>query len=349
MSNKPRRILFVRLSAVGDVINTLPALDTLRKSFPDAHIGYAVEDRAYSVIEGHPQTDIVHLYPRKRWVSMLRHPSKWRALIKEIFNFFKDIRSQRYEVALNYQSNLKGALFALLSRAPLRAGFAKQNSKESSHIFNHINVSPEGGELINRVEKFIALSVGIGAQGKNAEYRLPDCPEYVQTVAKWRKDQNLNKYAVIHPGTSEYGAQKRWLPERFSELASRIHKDLGLRPVITWGPGEIELAEGIVNDSHGVALLSMQTSHLLELAEIIRGADLYVGCDSGPLHLASAAGTPSVALFGPKDPRTYAPYNPHSRVVQKGEYNGEMMDIEVEDVFSAASDLIQEISRTTAV
>ena len=150
MEKYSRRILFVRLSAVGDVINTLPALDALRKSFPDAYIGYAVEDRAYSAIEGHPCVDFVHLYPRKRWVEMFKKPGQWKTLFREIVTFFADIRKQRYEIVLNYQSNLKGALFALLSKAPLRAGFAKQNSKESSHVFNHINVSPEGGELINR-------------------------------------------------------------------------------------------------------------------------------------------------------------------------------------------------------
>lgn len=348
MSSSPRRILFVRLSAVGDVINTLPALDALRSSFPDAHIGYAVEDRAYSAIEGHPQADIVHLYPRKRWVGMVRQPSQWMTLFREIFAFFSEIRSQRYELAMNYQSNLKGALFALLSGAPLRAGFAKANSKESSYVFNHINVSPQGGELINRVDKFKALSAGIGAKAVDAGYQLPEHPEYRERVDKWRNENGLENYVVIHPGTSEYGAQKRWVPERFAQLAKRIHSELGLKPVITWGPGELELAGGIVRSSDDSALLSMQTSHLLELAEIIRGATLYIGCDSGPLHLSSATSTPSVALFGPKDPRTYAPYNARSRVVQKGEFQGEMLDITVDDVFEAARDLMTSSTEDTS-
>ena len=343
MEKYSRRILFVRLSAVGDVINTLPALDALRKSFPDAYIGYAVEDRAYSAIEGHPCVDFVHLYPRKRWVEMFKKPGQWKTLFREIVTFFADIRKQRYEIALNYQSNLKGALFALLSKAPLRAGFAKQNSKESSHVFNHINVSPEGGELINRVEKFIALSVGIGANGDNAEYRLPPNDEYAKRVSQWRSQEGLERYVAIHPGTSDFGAQKRWMPERFSQLAERLNKELDLKPVITWGPGEEDLAKEIARNSDGAAIVSMQTSHLMELAEIIRGATLYVGCDSGPLHLSSATNTPSVALFGPKDPRTYAPWNPRSRVVQKGENIGEMADITVDDVFNAAKSLMDEV------
>jgi len=120
---------------------------------------------------------------------------------------------------------------------------------------------------------------------------------------------------------------------------------LGLKPVITWGPGEKELAEGIVQDSDNQAIIAMKTEHLLDLAEIIRGAVLYVGCDSGPLHLSSATGTPSVALFGPKDPRTYAPWNPRSRVVQKGENRGEMADITVDDVMESVKSLLAEIEQ----
>lgn len=344
MEKYSRRLLFIRLSAVGDVINTLPALDALRRSFPDAYIGYAVEDRAYSAIEGHPCADIVHLYPRKRWVGMLKRPGQWLALWREVRAFFAEIRGQRYEIALNYQSNLKGALFAMLSGAVLRAGFAKQNSKESSHVFNHINVAPEGGELINRVEKFIALSEAIGADGREARYRLPERPQYAAHVRQWRQDNQLDRYAVIHPGTSDFGAQKRWFPDRFAELAVRLQRETGLQPVITWGPGEEPLARQIAELSQGAAQVAMQTAHLLELAEVIRGASLYIGCDSGPLHLASATGTPSVALFGPKDPRTYAPWNPRSRVVQKGEYLGQMSDITVEDVFNACTELRAEVA-----
>lgn len=346
----PGRILFVRLSAVGDVINTLPALEALRQSFPQAHIGYLVEDRAYTAIEGHPSVDEVLLYPRKRWVAMLKRPGQWATFWHEFNALRKRLRAPRYDIALNFQSNLKGALFALLSGALLRVGFGRNNSKENSYLFNHIQVSPEGGELINRVEKFITLSAAIGADPSRAAYRLPERPDRRKAVQDWLGQMQLSQYAVIHPGTSDFGAQKRWLPERFAELARRLKTELGLTPIITWGPGEQELAQHIVSESGDAAVLAMQTSHLLDLADITRHARLYVGCDSGPLHLASAVGAPSVALFGPKDPRTYAPWNPHSRVVQKAStetpYWGNMIDITVDDVMNAAKSLLDEVSAT---
>ncbi len=347
---QPRRILCIRMSAVGDVINTLPALEAIRISFPEAHIAYMVEDRAFGVIDQHPSVNEVILYPRKRWVQMLRNPRQWRTVISELLALRRHMRETGFDVVLNFQSNLKGAIFSVMSGARVRVGFSSNTSKENSHLFNHINVTPEGGELINRVDKFIALASAIGADPERAAYRLPYLPPSAERVNKWIKEHNLSDYAVIHPGTSDFGASKRWLPERFSELAQRLNQEMGLVPIITWGPGEQSLAQQIVDASGGSARLAMQTAHLLDLAEITRDARLYVGCDSGPLHLASAVGTPSVALFGPKDPRTYGPYNPRSRVVQKATdtraYTGEMINITVEDVMQACRELLNEIAGT---
>src|SRR5262249_21369071 len=124
-----------------------------------------------------------------------------------------------------------------------------------------------------------------------------------------------NGWAVLHPGTSERGAEKRWPPERFTELARRLARELRLEVLVAWGPGELPAAQGIARASGSV--LAPETSSLLDLAELLGRASLYVGADSGPLHLASAVGCPSVALFGPKDPAIYAPCNPRARVVRR--------------------------------
>ena len=340
-----QRILFVRLSALGDVINTLPALEALRSGRPDAHIGYLVEDRAYDLIRNHPAVSQVHLYPRKRWVAMFRNPAEWWQALREIRGFVSELRGARYELALNFQSNLKGALMCLLSGAPRRLGFGPANSKEHSHLFNHENVAPAGGELINRVEKFIALAAAAGGSAAGAQYRLPEAPESRARVRQWLDEQALREYVVLHPGTSDFGAQKRWPPQRFAAVAAQLGRERKLPIVVSWGPGEKPLAEQIAAGSEGQARIALETRNVLDLAELIRGARLFIGCDSGPLHLASAAGTPSVALFGPKDPRTYAPWNPRSRVVQKGQNWGRMDDIMVEDVVGAAGGLLDESAR----
>jgi 3-deoxy-D-manno-octulosonic-acid transferase/heptosyltransferase-1 len=339
------RILFVRLSAVGDVINTLPALEAVRRGLPDARIGYVVEDRAHDLISNHPCVDRVHLYRRKRWGRWARQPVHWWSLLREFAEFRRGIREERYEIALDLQGNLKGALHSRFSGAPRRIGFAKGHCKECNHWFSTEQVVPPGGtEKINRVEKFLSMAARLGVPVEGARYRLPETRESRGRVDEFIAREGLGTYVAMHPGTSEFGALKRWKPERFASLAERVGKDLGYRPVVTWGPGERELAEGVVRQSGGQAVLAMETRSILDLAELIRSARLFIGCDSGPLHLSSAVSTPSVALFGPKDPRTYGPWNPRHRVVHKGEPGVASMDaIEVDDAFFAVKDLLAEL------
>lgn len=342
------RILCIRLSAVGDVINTLPALEALRRGFPDAHIGFVVEDRAHDLIARHPSVDVVHLYRRKRWARWLHQPTNWPSLFREFGAFNREIRSQRYGIALNFQANLKGAMHALLSGAPRRIGFARGHCKEAAFFFDNEHVAPPGGERINRVDKFLSLAASIGAPVGGAGYRLPETREPSARVDAFLASKGLADYVAIHPGTSDFGRLKRWLPERFAALAARIGKEIPLPSLVTWGPGERELAEGIVAASGGTATLAMETRNILDLAELIRRARIYVGCDSGPLHLSSAVGTPSVALFGPKDPQTYGPYNPLRRVLYKGgDGAGSMEAITVDEVLDAVKDLLAEVRATS--
>ena len=138
------------------------------------------------------------------------------------------------------------------------------------------------------------------------------------------------------------------MPERFSALSERIHKTWNMRSVITWGPGERDLAERVVSGSHGRSLLSPETGSLLDLTELLKLARVVVGSDTGPLHLANAADVPSVSLFGPKDPVVYAPRSPNSRIVTKAQSNGrpvDMSEITVDDVCEKIDELLKEESR----
>jgi lipopolysaccharide heptosyltransferase I len=338
------RILFIRLSAVGDVINTLPALEALRRGLPDAHIGFVVEDRAHDLITNHPSVNRVHLFRRRRWARWLHQPIHWAELLREAAAFTAEIRRERYEVALDFQGNLKGALHGVLSGATRRIGFARGHCREANYFFNNEHVDP-GPEKINRVRKFLTLAAALGVPVQGADYRLPESRDSRRRVDEFLDAHGIRSHVTIHPGTSDFGKLKRWKPERFASLAERIGREYPHRPLITWGPGERALAEEIVAGSRGQAVLAMETRTILDLAELIRSARLFVGCDSGPLHLSSAVRTPSVALFGPKDPRTYGPYNRFHKVIFKGEIGqGSMDEISVDDAFRGVEELMREVS-----
>ncbi|MHC4607367.1 MAG: glycosyltransferase family 9 protein, partial [Planctomycetota bacterium] len=249
-----------------------------------------------------------------------------------------------YDVALDFQGNIKGTAHVLFCGAHRRIGFTRPHCRELSHLFTGEHVPLPDGP-IHRVDMFLHLAAHLGVGVNGANYRLPDSPESRRRLDAFLAEHGLSdgRYVAIHPGTSEFGREKRWLPERFGSLAEHLGTKHGLRSVVTWGPGEHELAESVVAHGADHAVVAMRTDSLLDLAEIIRRALVYVGCDSGPLHLASAVEVPSVALFGPKDPRVYGPRSPKRRVVFKPDPrvpNGTMNAITVADVRAAVEELI---------
>lgn len=338
------RILLIRPSAVGDVLMVLPSLEAIRHSFPQAHIGFIVEDRARDLIVGHPAVDRVHLFLRKRWVRAGLRPGLWGETRREIAAFVREIRAERYDACVNFQGNLKGAVLGLLSGVPRRIGYSSVYARECSHWFANVRVTPRP-EDHHRAEKFFALARFLCAAPAAVPYRLPDSPDSAVRVSRFLESHGLSSYAVIHPGTSDFGRAKRWPPERFAETAQRL-ATLGLSTVVSWGPGERSLAEWVAANSGGHAVESLETLSILDLAELIRRARLFVGCDSGPMHLSSAVGTPCVAIFGPFDPTVYGPYrHPRFRTVRADANGGGLTDsITVGVVMDAVTELLAEES-----
>ena len=334
-----RRILLVRLSALGDVVNTLPAVSAVREAFPRARLGFIVEDRCRDVVLGHPAIDRVYVYPRKRWQSDFFRFWRWGRLVSEVGAFFREIRSERYDVALDFQGNLKGALHSWLSGSPERIGFARGHCSELNWLFSTFRVRPA---TEYRVEKFLSLLAPLGIAPSRPRYVLPRSEESRARAHRSIRELGWGEgdYIVLHPGTSEFGKIKRWPLDRFGALARRLSSE-GHRVLVVWGPGERGMAETIAREGGPAVRVAMETRSILDLAELIAGARVFVGADSGPLHIASAVGVRSVALFGPKDPAVYGPYNPLGRVVYKPDGAGpaSMEAITVEDAHAAVTSL----------
>src|SRR5262245_17999183 len=336
-SREIRRVLLVRLSALGDVVNTLPAVSAVREAFPRALIGYIVEDRCRDVVAGHPAIDRVYVFPRRRWQRDFLRLWRWGTLLSEITSFFRAIRAERFDVALDFQGNLKGALHAWLSGSRERIGFARGHCSELNWLFSTVRVRP-ATEF--RVEKFLSLLAPLGISPARPHYVLPRSEESRSRAGRFLRDLGWPEgdYIVLHPGTSEFGKIKRWPLDRFGALARRLAAE-GNRVLVVWGPGERGMADAIAAEGGPGVRIAMETRSILDLAELIAGARVFVGADSGPLHLASAVGVRSVALFGPKDPKVYGPYNPLGRVVYNpnGAGTGSMEAITVEDAHAAVA------------
>jgi ADP-heptose:LPS heptosyltransferase len=303
------RILLVRLSSLGDVVQCLGALAALRAGRPDAEIAWLVEDRHGGVLEGHPHIDRTFTFERRR--GALGAMRRLRA----------ELRAWRPDVAVDLQGNLKSGMLTRLSGAPRRIGLARGETKEPAYLFVNETV-PSGPAAEHRAERAMRLVTAIGAK-RGVPAAPPSIrPEAVTFVASALAaiGHSRGSFALLVPDTSNYGAFKRWPPARFGGLAMRLREERGMPTLVTYGPGQLYLAEAVVAASDGAAKLAPDTKGVQQLLALLDSAALLVGADSGPVVIAAALGVPTVTLFGPKDPTIYAPRGPRTQVVWKQVY-----------------------------
>jgi lipopolysaccharide heptosyltransferase I len=329
------RLLLIRLGAVGDVLRTLPALHLVRRSFPGVHLAWIVEDRSRELLEGHPEIDEVIRFPRQelRWDAA--RPLRLAARLADLR---RGLRRRRFSVAVDAQGSFKSGVVAALSGAPRRIGLARGHSREMSFLFTNEWVRPPSMSM-NRVERNLLLSDALGAAGDEVEMVLP--PEHpeegreaeaiVRTAAPGGEP-----VALLFPGASQLQGYKKWPAERYGLLAEHLRQAPGVSPVVCWGPGEESLAGTVVSASGGRAVMAPRLGLRL-LAALLRRAAVFVGGDTGPMHLAWGVGCPVVALFGPTDPRLNAPLGFGHIVVRRG---SSMNSIREEEVVSAARTIL---------
>ena len=310
------RVLLVRLSAIGDVLQCLHGLAALRAARPGARIHWLVEDRCASILEGHPHLDSVVVFGRSALRRELRRPWLWPAAVARLWRLRRDLRALRPTVSVDLQGNLKGALLARLAGAPRRIGLGPgQGGKDGCHRFanEHVTLPPAPVHRADRARALLA-PLGIAANAAAAVAGVAAAGPWADEALR---PLGSARFAVLHPGVSGFGDFKRWPPERYADLARRLKEAHGLPVLLTAGPGEEALADGVAAASNGAARRAPPTRSLAELGALLSRASVVVGADTGPVHLAAVLGVPTVALFGPKDPAIYAPRGPRVRVVWK--------------------------------
>ncbi len=248
------RVLIVRLSAIGDVANTMPAVAGIRDALPSARLTWLVEDRARELVECNRDIDEVLEYPRRRWSRWAFEPGRWPRLSTEVRALLADLKNRGFDAAIDFQGNLKGGVLARLSRAPRRIGIARPHVREPSWAFTNEHVTLDGS-AVPRFERAIQLARAIAP---SLVPRLPSLePREEDREAVRRSLAHLNvsseRLVAIHPGSSEFGAFKRWPASRYGSLAKMLSKGCGARVLVTWGTGERSLAERVVADSGGAA------------------------------------------------------------------------------------------------
>lgn len=321
-----RRILLIKLSAVGDVIHTFPVLNRLRRQYPAARIDWVVKPAIADLVRHHPAIDNVVLYAHHALSQPWR--SGWAALAAAR-GLIAELRSARYELVIDLHGQLRTAILALATRAPLRIGFdrpraqvwrasgrqhpafarkhAWQGAREGSWLaYTHrLSIPTLDIHAVDRYLRFGAM-LGLTEDGVDFSFAIPD-----SSVA--RAERLLREHfggidharlAVVAPGT--VWETKRWSREGFVEVACHLVRK-GLAAVLVGSKEERAVCQQVADLAPGAVNLAGATT-LSELAAIIRRATICVANDSGPMHLAVALNRPVVGIFGPTDPLWIGPY-----------------------------------------
>ena len=291
------RILVIRLGALGDVVRTRFAVAGVRRLYPDARLDWLVEDRCRAGLEAMPGLDRIIEVPRR----MLR-PGAPRVAGRGLRELVATLRGGNYDLALDFHGVLKSGVLARASSTRVRVGYGAGVAREQSHRFYTHRV-PMQRLHVSRFERNAALVRFLGGEVPTEPPPL-ELPSAALALAARVETGRV----VLHPGTSARTSYKRWDLDRWSRLARELRCELGEASLVTFGPGERPAAERVVAAAGGAAELAPETPSVADLLALLQRARLFVGSDSGPLHLAALAGRPVVALVGPTDPTENAPF-----------------------------------------
>jgi lipopolysaccharide heptosyltransferase I len=291
------KFLIVRLGALGDIVHTVPAAAALRRGYPDARIDWVVDERHGSFAR------LITCIDR---VVTLEKPTlgAWIQLVQAL-------RPARYDAALDFQGLMKSALIARASGAVRVAGFSIWHLREKGArpFYSEVGNSDAPPHVIQKNLQLLAV---VGVNTTDIEFPLAHSPSSVVESVKMQAAGR--PFALINPGAA--WPNKRWPASRFGEVAGFLKEVRGIDPFVLWGPSEQSLAEDVVRASGGAARVAPATT-TADLVELSRAAALMVSGDTGPLHIAGAAGTPIVAIFGPTDPDRNGPWAAGDQVVSR--------------------------------
>jgi heptosyltransferase I len=310
----PRSVLVIRLSSLGDVLMSMPAVKALKDRYPETRISWVVEGSVGELLTHQPFIDRVIRFPRSSATGALRR-GNLRLAKREMGQFLTALREDKHDVIVDFHGIIKSAIFGLYARGR-RIGFGKMYAKEKSHLFYHERV--EGKERrLHKVERNMLLPRHIGSERHIPDITLVAPREATQYIGRFFETEGIaSPVFAVNPFSSKGSAFKRWGIEKYRELIRRIRENGLARIVILWGPGEEEEAR-MLQSSVGEGVTLSCPTNVSQLLALLQRVDMYIGGDTGVMHLAAFAGTPVVAIFGPTDALVNGPYSPKSKVIRK--------------------------------
>src|SRR5690348_1575131 len=291
------KFLILRMGALGDIIHTLPAASALRDSYPNAQIDWLVDRKWSPLLERNPDVSATVLMDRTSGSGVLSGVRK--------------LRAAKYTCVIDFQSLYRTAILGWLSGAPRRIGFAASYAREKgAALFYTQTIKPVRR---HKVEHNLELVESLGAHANSIRFSLNISAGAESQVDSILNTHSIRDFFVLSPGGG-WGS-KCWPAESYGELHRAIVSRYGWKGIVNFGPGERELAGNLCRMA-GEPLPLVESFNLSQLMALLKRAKFLVAADTGPLHLASALGTPVVGLYGPTDPARNGPYSAKDIVVR---------------------------------
>lgn len=308
----PERILLIKLSALGDVIHTLPFLEALRAAYPQGHITWLVEEAAAPLLQDHPALDEVWVSRRQSWLHAGKNGLSRSQAVREFLALVRQLRKPAFDLVIDLQGLLKSAMWVALSRSPRKIGYNK--TREFSYLALNERLPPFNPEA-HAVRRYLDIAHYLGAPPAAPHFRL----SFTDEIGDWQTPlwtELSGPLIVIHPGTR--WPTKAWPEKKFAQLADRLIIEFQARVVFTGSRSDRQLIARIKDNMRHQALDLSGRTNLKELARLLQKANLAITTDTGPMHLAAALQKPVVALFGPTAPWRTGPFGQGHQVIRLG-------------------------------
>lgn len=344
----PDSILIVKLSAIGDVVHSLPLLEVLKDNFPHTRIDWLVEEDASQILEGHPAIDNMIVSRRKSWQKGVLKLAECGAVVKEVIRFLREVRAEKYDLVIDLQGLLKSGLLTGLSRGRRKIGMA--GAREGGWLFLNERPVPVDYEQ-HAIDRYLNLAEYLECNVSSRNGHIPIFESDKRVINQQLNTDGPLKKPLVAINPMAKWHTKLWEPERFAALADRVRDNLSCEIIFTGSRHDWAIIEEISNMMKKRPLNLAGRTSLKELAYLYKKCKAFVTTDTGPMHIAAAMGCRVVALFGPTAPWRTGPYGQGHKVIRTGiecspcfkkrcDSMACMKEITVESVFGAVEEII---------
>jgi lipopolysaccharide heptosyltransferase I len=305
------KILIIKLGAIGDIIHTLPALSAIRNRFPDAEVSWIAEKRSSEILRDNPMiNNLIEVDTRS-----MRGSGAVEKILTEGKKQIRNLRQFQFDIAIDFQGLLKSGVIAKISGAKKRWGYSRRDLREPAARVFYTDTAkiPPMTHVVRRGLALASAALDVDLTTGPIEFPIFTTNEHKEEADAIIQRVGAN-FAVLNPAGG--WVTKLWHADNYGKLADMLWSQLGIKSVVVTGPNESELAAEVEDSSNSGSIIRAEPS-LKGFFELAKHAAIYVGGDTGPTHLAIAAGAPVVGIFGPTEWWRNGSVNPDDICVER--------------------------------